>query len=114
MRWLSALLVDGKCGSACDSFAAAMKDHRAAKLLGRKTKGHMLSASAFMTSWRGYVVLVPVGLELSPLANVIEGVGVPPDVELAMCDAKTSESQAAGDQCLRAALDLIKQELKQK
>jgi C-terminal processing protease CtpA/Prc len=106
------ILADGECGSSCDAFTAAMKDHHAATVLGARTAGALLSAVAFRPAWRGYVLLAPVGTVLSPDRKVIEGVGVPPDVEIAACASPAGEAgDGANDACRAAALLLIEQAL---
>jgi C-terminal processing protease CtpA/Prc len=87
-----------------------MKDHHAATILGARTAGALLSAVAFRPTWRGYVLLAPVGTVLSPDRKVIEGVGVPPDIEIAACAAPAGDAgESAGDTCRGAALSLIEQ-----
>jgi len=95
------LLVDRECGSACDVFAAAVKEHGAGVLLGARTYGAVMGGRAVPLAWPGYALLVPAEASFSPLGRVYEGVGVEPDVGIAACASDR-------DACLAAALDHIR------
>ena len=99
------LLTDGGCGSACDQFVAAIKDHSAARLLGWRTAGKLLSGIVFMPRWRGHLVLVPISSVVSPLGHEIEGVGVPPDFEIAACRAVRTVPLTMGQASSTASRD---------
>lgn len=94
------VLIDDKCGSACDLFAAVIKDHGAAQLLGVRTMGALLGGDAFKLNWSGYALIAPVLQVVSPKGHTIEGVGVPPDIEIPEC-------ANGGSQCLDKALEIV-------
>lgn len=98
-------LIDQHCASSCDAVAAALRDHRAARLLGARTAGKLLGSVAFRSPWKGHVVLVPEGMVYSPKGEMVEGVGVAPDFEIAAC------AEGKGRECLDAALAIVRKEL---
>lgn len=94
-------MVDNQCGSACDGFAAAVKDHEAAKILGVRTMGALFGAEAFKLKWQGFALIAPVFQVISPKGNIIEGVGVEPDIEIPKC-------ADGGTQCLEKVIKILK------
>jgi hypothetical protein len=94
------ILVDDRCGSACDVFAATIQDYQAATILGVRTMGMLFGGEAFKLKWPGYALIVPVTQVLSPNGRIVEGVGVQPDIEIREC-------KNGGAQCLEKAIELI-------
>lgn len=95
------VLVDDQCGSACEVFAAAAQEHGAAKILGVRTSGSVLGGGVFKLRWRGFIILAPIAQTISPKGNIIEGVGVQPDIQIPEC-------KNSGNQCLEKAIEVIK------
>jgi C-terminal processing protease CtpA/Prc len=87
----SVVLVNDKCASSCDIFAAAIKEHNASTLIGSKTAGHVLGGTAFKLLWRGYIAITPTAQVISPKGNLYEGIGVEPDIFLSSCNDNTDE-----------------------
>lgn len=94
------VLIDDRCGSACDLFAGVVKDYGAAKILGVRTMGALLGGDAFRLRWQGFALIAPTVQVISPKGLTIEGVGVPPDVEIPEC-------ANGGSQCLERAIQMI-------
>lgn len=92
------ILVDDKCGSACDLFAAAAQDYDI-KILGVRTVGALFGGDAFRLKWKGFALIVPTLQVVTAKGRTIEGVGVQPDVLIPEC--KTNESK-----CLDKALEV--------
>ena len=80
------LLINKKCASSCDIFSIAIKEHRAAKILGTKTAGAVLGATAFKPIWKGFLALIPTTQVLSPHNKLYEGLGLKPDIVIPECD----------------------------
>ncbi len=104
------LLVDSECGSSCELFTQVMRDLGAAKILGGRTAGEVFHSSAYKLPWRGNVLLVPVGVALTPSKTEVEGHGVSPDVEIPACVEHGAAPTDDVDPCLDAALAQIEQE----
>lgn len=94
------ILVDDRCGSACEVFAAIAQENGGAKILGVRTMGAVLAAEAFKLRWQGFALIAPTAQVFSPKGNVIEGVGVQPDIEIPECKNE-------GKQCLEEAIKAI-------
>ncbi|MBD1998774.1 hypothetical protein H6G00_19440 [Leptolyngbya sp. FACHB-541] len=94
------VLIDDRCGSACDLFAGVVKDHGSARILGVRTMGALLGGDAFRLRWKGFALIAPTVQVISPKGLTIEGVGVPPDVEIPEC-------ANGGSQCLERAIQMI-------
>lgn len=94
------ILVDDRCGSACDAFAATIQDYQAAKILGVRTMGMLFGGEAFQLRWRGFALIVPVTKVISPKGRIIEGVGVQPDIEISDC-------KNGGKQCLEKVIEIV-------
>lgn len=94
------VLVDDRCGSSCDLFAASVQENRGAKLLGIRTMGALFSGEAFKLPWRGFALIAPTAQVISPKGNTIEGVGVQPDIQIPECKNN-------GKGCLEKAIELI-------
>jgi carboxyl-terminal processing protease len=72
-------LTDRVCGSACDHFSAAVKDHRLGLLVGTRTGGVVSGpASAYVLSDNS-LLLLPSQHHLGPNREIIDGIGVAPD-----------------------------------
>jgi C-terminal processing protease CtpA/Prc len=91
------VLVDDQCGSACDLFAAVIKEYGSAKILGVRTMGALLAGDAFRLEWQGFAVIVPTAQVVLPNGDMVEGIGVQPDIEIPEC-------ANGGNQCLEKAI----------
>ncbi len=98
------VIVNKKCASSCDIFASAIKEHKAATLVGDKTAGHVLGGTAFKLLWRGYISIVPTAQIVSPDGVLYEGVGVKPDKVIKSCNKDN-------DKCLKDVMRLAKKKL---
>ena len=96
------VLINSKCGSSCDIFAAAIKESKAAKILGTKTAGQVLGTTAYKMNWKGYTALMPVTQVISPLGNLYEGIGIGPDYEVKSCEDPEDE------ECINKAIAYFK------
>jgi C-terminal processing protease CtpA/Prc len=94
------ILINSNSGSSSDIFAAAIKEHKAAMLVGTRTRGAVLGGEAYKLLWRGYTAIFPFSQIISPTGKLYEGVGVAPDYELKSCDENT-------DVCLSEVINLI-------
>ncbi|ARV58877.1 hypothetical protein BZZ01_09740 [Nostocales cyanobacterium HT-58-2] len=93
------ILVDDKCGSACELFAAAAQENGGAKILGVRTMGALLAGEAFKLRWQGFALIAPTAQVFSPKGNIIEAVGVQPDIQI-------SECKNSGKICLEKAIEV--------
>lgn len=93
------ILVDDRCGSACEVFAAIAQENGGAKILGVRTIGAVLSAEAFKLRWQGFALIAPTAQVFSPKGNPIEGVGVQPDHQIPEC-----KSDGDSERCLEQAI----------
>lgn len=83
------VLIDGRTGSAAESFAYTLKNAKRATVVG-ETSGGAANPGAEMAAGAGYFVFVPTGSPKSPITGTNwEGVGVVPDIQ--------ASSQAALD-----------------
>jgi C-terminal processing protease CtpA/Prc len=94
------ILVDDRCGSACELFAAIAQENGGAKIVGVRTMGALLAGEAFKLKWQGFALVAPTAQVFSPKGNTIEGVGVEPDIEIPECNN-------SGNQCLERALEVV-------
>jgi hypothetical protein len=74
-----ALLIDERCGSTTEAFAAVIQELRRAVLVGQKTAGAMLSSTEVHLP-ADWVLRVPEADFHTPAAKRVEGVGVSPDI----------------------------------
>jgi carboxyl-terminal processing protease len=99
-----AVLIGPGSSSASEILAAAIKDHRRGKLVGRMTNGSLLSSDVFPLP-DGGLVTVPTRDFRSASNRRLEGVGVAPDVRV----LPTLEDVRAGrDATLERAVQLIR------
>lgn len=97
-----AVLIDGASGSSSEIFAAGLRDLGGARLFGKTTAGAVLP-SAFDPLPNGDHLQYIVANYVTASGQVLEGVGVAPDVE-----ARTNRTQDAfDDECVTAALEWI-------
>ena len=73
------LLIDERCGSTTEAFAAVLQELRRATLVGHRTAGAMLS-SVEMPIVGGWVLRLPEADFRTPAGRRIEGTGVIPDI----------------------------------
>ena len=94
------VLINSHSASSADVFAAAIKEQKAATLVGTKTMGAVLGGIAFKLYWKGYSAIMPINQIISPKGNLYEGLGVEPDYELKSCDG-------TDDHCIDEVVQLI-------
>lgn len=99
------ILVDDQCGSSCDLFAGIIKDYGSATILGARTIGALFGGDAFRLNWPGFALIVPTVQVVSPKGHTIEGVGVPPDIEIPECVNPGNPNTSS--QCLDRAIQMI-------
>ncbi|MGV9302090.1 S41 family peptidase [Nonomuraea sp. NPDC003727] len=98
------VLTDRDCGSACDHFAAAVKDLEAGTLVGTRTGGIVSGAAAPYLLDDNSLLLLPGRRHLGPDREVVDGSGVAPDHYVPL----TAEDVSAGkDPGLALALALL-------
>lgn len=85
------VLINGNSASAAEIFAACMKDHGRAVLIGEKSfgKGSVQSVIPF-SSGRGALKLTTARY-FSPLRRPIHGNGIPPDIEIPLTPAQRNQ-----------------------
>ncbi|MGH9842558.1 MAG: S41 family peptidase [Blastocatellia bacterium] len=106
-----ALLVDEGCAGSCELFAAAMKEARAATLIGQRTRGALLLSKPVnftIIGWagfprntvRGWQLEVPTTEVRTAAGMKIEGQGVEPDIPV--------ERVTTSDAALARAVEWVK------
>lgn len=73
------ILIDERCGSTTEAFVAVFKEQKLGTLVGRKTRGVVLSAVSEKTAGE-WLLRYPKADYRTPQGKRIEGVGVEPDV----------------------------------
>ena len=107
-----AVLVNGSSYSAAEFFAAALQEYQAATIVGEKTCGKGYYQNTFRFS-DGSGVVLSTGKYFTPEGRSLIGVGVTPDVEIAV-DDETEAGIYVGtldpmeDPQILAAIDAIK------
>ena len=107
-----AVIVNGSSYSAAEFFAAALREYDAAITIGEKTSGKGHFQNTFLLS-DGSAVAISTGRYKTPKGVSLEGVGITPDVEIAV-DEVTAYYIYAGvldpmeDPQILAALDALK------
>ncbi len=100
------VLTDRGCASACEHFAAAVKDLRAGQLIGTRTAGVISGPAAPYLLNDNTVLSLPAEHHLGPGHEVLDRIGVAPD----HCIRPAPEDVAAGrDPALATALTLLHQ-----
>ena len=102
-----AILVNGNSASASEVLTGALKDHGCAAVVGTQTFGKGIVQSLF-TLDDGSIVKFTTAHYYTPAGNDIHGEGITPDVVVEY------DSEAEEDVQLRAAYDLLIQELAEK
>ncbi|NRQ33725.1 peptidase [Nonomuraea sp. NN258] len=98
------VIVDRGCASACEHFAAAVKDLRAGPLVGARTAGLVSGPVRKYLLADNTVLSLPTRYHLGPNREVVDRIGVPPDHDVPL----TPEDAAAGrDPALARALTLL-------
>jgi carboxyl-terminal processing protease len=72
-------LIDGRCASACDVTASAIRDLHLGRLVGERTAG---SAAGPASPWFlgvGAALFVPAAFMRGADGEIVDGIGVPPD-----------------------------------
>lgn len=101
-----AVLVDGSTASAAEIFAAVLKDHRRATIVGRKTAGAVLASWFYRLPDGGQLQLSRENY-LTPEGHQIEGNGVDPDV---VVNRTLDDLRRGRDPDLETALALLRGE----
>lgn len=102
------VLIDGSSASASEIFAAAVKDHGVATLVGTKTYGKGVYQSVIQLT-DGSAVKVTSGKFYSPNGVCFHGVGVEPDVEVPFDSEKYLEDET--DNQLEKAIEVLKEKM---
>lgn len=95
------VLINNKSASSADMFAMAIKEHKAATLIGKTTAGAVLSGILFKLDWKGFTAILPISQVISPNGILYEGIGIAPDYELESCES-------TDDKCIYEIIELIK------
>ncbi|MCZ6545362.1 MAG: S41 family peptidase [Chloroflexi bacterium] len=98
------LLVDGGSASGSEVMAAALRDHGRAVLIGEQTLGKG-TVNIPRTLSDGSVLYVSVARWLTPNGELIEGIGVIPDIEVILSD---DDFTARRDAQLFAAIEFLR------
>jgi carboxyl-terminal processing protease len=109
-----AVLVDEGTASGAEFMTAALSEGRRAKVVGKKTHGKW-SAQRIDQLENGYAVKYTVSLFKSPSDKSFEGVGLRPDIEIAMEETdfgraqakKTLEERLPVDAILRTGVEIV-------
>lgn len=96
-----AVLVDGASASAAEIFAAIMKEHRRATIVGRRTAGAVLDSEFFSVPGGGRLQISVEDYAL-PGGQHLEGTGVEPDVSVAV--PTLADIRAGRDRDIEAAV----------
>jgi C-terminal processing protease CtpA/Prc len=98
-----AVLIGPATMSSCESFALMMRQAPRCKLVGASTRGSSGNPRPFDLG-NGVVAWVPSWQDLDADGRLVEGQGVPPDVEVKAGRADFR----AGDPVLRQALEVLR------
>ena len=88
------VLIDENCFSASEAFASVVKETRAATLIGRRTNGAMLSATALPVEG-DWTLWLPVWDFRTPRGTEVEGKGVEPDIAVTYREREDADIAAA-------------------
>jgi len=83
-------LIDRGCASACDVTAAAIHDLRLGRLVGERTAGDVAGPAEPWFLGDGGVLQIPVAFMRGAKGEIEDGIGVPPDEEVAASPAALS------------------------
>ncbi len=86
------VLIDGNSASASEILAGALKDRGAATLVGMKSYGKG-SVQTIMPLFRGDGIKLTVAKYYTPSGTSIDGIGIQPDVEIALPENPTEDVQ---------------------
>lgn len=86
------VLIDGNSASASEILAGALKDRGAATLVGMKSYGKG-SVQTILPLFRGDGIKLTVAKYYTPSGTSIDGIGIQPDVEIAMPEHPTEDVQ---------------------
>lgn len=100
-----AVLVDGNTGSSAELVAAALSEDRHARIVGAKTLGKWTVQSVDELS-NGWAFKYTVSLFKTPSGRSFEGVGLTPDVEVAMDEKQLAKANATPKPEDRLAIDV--------
>lgn len=98
------VLTDRGCASACDAFAAAVKDLHLGLLVGTRSAGIVAGAAAGFQLQDNSLLIIPTHHQLAADHELVNGIGVPPDHYSARSAADLSTGH---DPALTKALTLL-------
>ncbi|ORU00486.1 Carboxyl-terminal protease [Anaerovibrio sp. JC8] len=98
------VLIDGNSASASEILAGALKDRGAATLVGMKSYGKG-SVQTILPLFRGDGIKLTVAKYYTPSGASIDGIGIQPDVEIALPEHPTEDVQ------LLKAVEVMKEKL---
>jgi carboxyl-terminal processing protease len=84
------VLIDRGCASACDVTAAAVRDLHLGRLVGERTAGDVAGPAEPWFLGDGGVLQIPVAFMRGAKGEIVDGIGVPPDEEVAASPAALS------------------------
>ena len=106
-RFPLAVLVDGGSASASEIIAGAVQDTKAGTLIGEKTYGKG-SVQTILRLGDGSGIKLTIAKYATPLNRFIDGIGVEPDIKIALPENAT----ATNDAQLNKALEVLNAKLK--
>jgi carboxyl-terminal processing protease len=98
------VLIDGRTSSGAELLAAALVEGRGAQLVGGRTLGKW-SVQKLWDLSNGYALKYTVGLFETPSGQRYDGVGLAPDVEVAMEKAQIDRAQGVREPVRRLEID---------
>ena len=88
-----AVLVNGNTASASELVAGAIRDHKAGTLIGTKTFGKALGQTRRDYTDDGSGIILTVARYFTPSGECIHGVGIKPDIEIALVEGSGEDAQ---------------------
>lgn len=88
-----AVLVNGNTASASELVAGAIRDHKAGTLIGTKTFGKALGQTRRDYTDDGSGIILTVARYFTPSGECIHGVGIKPDIEIALVEGSEEDAQ---------------------
>jgi carboxyl-terminal processing protease len=99
------VLTDRSCASACDAFSAAVKDLHLGTLVGTRTAGIVSGPATGYLLDDNSLLRIPTRHQKGAAGEIVDGIGVPPDVQL----PQTARDLSTGhDPNVAAAIALLR------
>jgi carboxyl-terminal processing protease len=96
------VLIDGRCASACDVTASAIRDLHLGRLVGERTAGNAAGPATLWFLGDRTALFMPVAFMRDADGEIVDGIGVPPDDAAPVTAAALSAGRDPGiDQALR-------------